>query len=51
VQLSDLGFVVELVYHIQGNEVAAAARIQHRVTLKIVAEFEEVGLEFAFNPR
>jgi small-conductance mechanosensitive channel len=50
-QLSDLGFVIELVYHIQGNEVTAAARIQHQVTLKIVAEFGEVGLEFAFNPR
>jgi small-conductance mechanosensitive channel len=50
-QLSDLGFVFELIYHIQGNELVEAARIQHQVNLKMVAEFEEVGLEFAFNPR
>ncbi len=50
-QLSDQGFVFEMVYHIQGNEAVVAAQTQHQVNLKMIAEFEELGLEFAFNPR
>lgn len=50
-QLSDLGFVFELIYHIFGNDGPTAAQIQHRVNLDIIRDFDALGLEFAFNPR